>query len=76
MHLHVSVRLSLFCVYVCMCVVCVCFCVCMFEKPQRQEKPWWSIDTDMQIVRNTWKKGAKDKTEPSHSWFPPTIPSG
>ena len=34
------------------------------REAQRQEKPWWSGDTDVKIVRETWRKKAKDK--PNH----------
>ena len=43
---------------------------------QRQEKPWWSSDTDVQIVRYSLESGGERQTEPSHSWFFPTFPSG
>ena len=68
MHIHVSVRVRLcLCVCVaCVCVLCVCFCVCMFEK---------SFDTDVQIVRYTWRRGRKTKanhlTAGSLQRFPP-----
>ena len=67
-------------VRVCVCVVVVRMCVCAYvclcvSETQRQEKPWWSIDTDVQIVRYTWRRGRKTNrnhlTGGSLQRFPP-----
>ena len=36
------------------------FCVFFFGRTRQQEKPWCSRDADVQIVRYTWRKVARD----------------
>ena len=42
----------------------MCSMFFFFGRIRQHEKPWWSSDADVQIVRYTWRKGARDK--PNH----------